>query len=172
MIPKNQLWYHQHLNFQDIFIVSNRLFRFSSYNSTPWSLPCQALIGSCAAGPAPPPGTPIPAAPFLDSATQTQQVSMPSNSKAIYLNIIFKIFIAGFTIVCHQVFSSFYTTSVWCLIYMFWAQRSTDLRADSTRCTETSAYSARSKYMFATEHVGRARYVTAVYNNQHINDKY
>ena len=132
---------------------------------------CRALIGSCAAGPAPPPGTPIPAAPFLDSATQTQQVSMPSNSKAIYLNIIFKIFIAGFTIVCHEVFELLHnywvyctdaqewhivslladvtspTTSVWRLIYVFWAQRSTARRANSTRCTETSAYSARTKYI-------------------------
>ena len=31
--------------------------------------------------------------------------------------------------------------------YVFWAQRSTDRRADSTRCTQKSAYSARSKYI-------------------------
>ena len=38
-------------------------------------------------------------------------------------------------------------TSVWRLIYVFWAQRSTDSRADSTRCTQTSVYSARVKYI-------------------------
>ena len=30
---------------------------------------------------------------------------------------------------------------------VFWAQRSTDRRADSTRCTQTSVYSARTKYL-------------------------
>ena len=38
-------------------------------------------------------------------------------------------------------------TSVWRLIYVFWAQRSTDRRADSTRCTQTSVYSRRVKYI-------------------------
>ena len=39
------------------------------------------------------------------------------------------------------------TTSVWRLIYVFWAQRSNGRLADSTQCTQTSVYSARAKYI-------------------------
>ena len=39
------------------------------------------------------------------------------------------------------------TTSVWRLIYVFWAQRSTDRCADSTRCTQTRVHCARGKYI-------------------------
>ena len=38
-------------------------------------------------------------------------------------------------------------TAVWRLSYVFWAQRSTGRRADSTRCTQTRVHSARGKYI-------------------------
>ena len=38
-------------------------------------------------------------------------------------------------------------TAVWRLSYVFWAQRTTGLCADSTRCTQTRVHSARGKYI-------------------------
>ena len=43
-----------------------------------------------------------------------------------------------------------------------WAQGSTARCTDSTRCTQTRVHSARGSTQFATEQVGRLRYVTAV----------